>query len=310
VRNAFTQTMSEVGVQDPDLCVLVGDISHFALQDFAQKCPGRFYNVGILEPTIISMAAGLSHAGLIPVVHTITPFIIERGFEQIKLDFCYQERGGNLISVGSAFDYSGLGCSHFCYDDIALIKALPGTEIVYPAEPEEFRILFKLLYNNGRLTYFRLPGEKHGIKLPAEQIQTQKAILVKPGKDITVVAAGPQLKTVMDSIPLLEKAGIDVEVIYPVMIKPFDYASVRTSIRKTQKYIVLEEHARFGGIGDEVRRALDGLPEISSCHIGIGDRFIHGYGSREDHCRAVGLTIENLVAQAQKLMKNQGGQRS
>lgn len=302
MRDAFTQTMYQVGVEDLKLCVLVGDISHFALQEFAQACPGRFYNVGILESTIISMAAGLAHSGLYPVVHTIAPFIIERGFEQIKLDFCYQELGGTLISVGSAFDYSGLGCSHFCYDDIALIKSLPGSQIVYPAMPHEFKLLFRETYRNGKLTYFRLPANKHSISIPEDQITLGKAVTIRPGRDMTVIAAGPQLKTAVEGSSLLEKNGIDVEVIYPLTIKPFDYQTVYESIKKTRAYIVLEEHAKFGGVGDEVMRAVQGVELKGSCHIGIDDRFVHGYGDYKDHCEYIGLTTENLVLQAEKII--------
>ena len=155
MKDAFSNTMLEVRLQDDRLVMLVGDISHFALRPFAKSCPGRFYNVGILEPTIVSMAAGLANVGLLPVAHTIAPFLIERSFEQIKLDFCYQDLGGTLISVGSAFDYTTLGCTHHCYTDMALIGALPGTEIVYPATPRELNLQADLLewspyvYSNG-----------------------------------------------------------------------------------------------------------------------------------------------------------------
>jgi len=303
MRDEFVNTMLKVGKMDENLVVLVGDISHFALQDYAKACPGRFYNVGILESTIISMAAGLSHSGFHPVVHTIAPFIIERGFEQIKLDFCYQELGGNLISVGSAFDYSGLGCSHFCYDDIALIKSLPRTQVIYPAMPNEFKLLFKKNYNNQLLTYFRLPVTKHDVNIPDQAILSGKAITVKSGKDITLVGAGPQLKTIMDSLPELEQHGIDAEIIYPLVVKPFDYTTVRESIAKTKKYIVLEEHVRFGGIGDEVMRSVADMGSVRSSHIAIDDQFIHGYGSYQDHCKAIGLTKANLINKSIKLCR-------
>lgn len=303
MRNTFTSTMLEVGQLDPNLVVLVGDISHFALQPFAEACPGRFYNVGICEATIISMAAGLSHVGFHPVVHTIVPFIIERGFEQIKLDFCYQEKGGNLISVGSAFDYSGLGVSHYCYDDIALIKALPRTQIIYPAMPNEFKILFNETYANEYLTYFRLPANKHGLEIPDEKIQFGKAIVVREGRDVTIVAAGPQLATAMESITELEKAGINAEVIYMPTIKPFDYDTVAKSIAKTGKYLVIEEHSQFGGVGDEVMRATKDIENVKSQFINIPDNFLHGYGSYSEHCKVLGLTSSNLVEQIEILKK-------
>ena len=302
MRKTFADTMLDVGRIDPKLIVLVGDISHFALQPFAKTCPGRFYNVGICEPTIVSMAAGLSHVGYHPVVHTITPFIIERSFEQIKLDFCYQENGGNLIGVGSAFDYSGLGVSHYCYDDIALIKALPRTQIIYPAMPNEFKILFNETYTNEYLTYFRLPAHQHGIEITDEKIQFGKTIIIKEGSDVTIIATGSQLGTAMKSISILEKTGISVEVIYIHTIKPFDYDTVLQSIEKTGKYLVIEEHSQFGGVGDEVMRATNDLENVKSRFINIPGYFSHGYGSYENHCTNLGFTTTNIIKQIETLV--------
>ncbi len=154
MRQQFVDTMINIGKTDSNLVVLVGDISHFIFQSFAKACPGRYYNVGICEPTIISMAAGLAKTGLYPVAHTIAPFIIERSFEQLKLDFCYQQLGGSIVTVGSVFDYSNLGCTHHCYGDFALLKTLQNTEIIYPACPNEFDTLFRQTYKNNNLTLF------------------------------------------------------------------------------------------------------------------------------------------------------------
>ena len=138
IRQQFADTMLAVGKKDTRLAVLVGDISHFLLKPFAAACPGRYYNIGICEPAMMSMAAGLAKAGLRPVVHTIAPFLVERSFEQMKLDFCYQGLGGSVVTLGSAFDYSNLGCSHHCYGDFALMKTLPGSQIVYPGSAENW----------------------------------------------------------------------------------------------------------------------------------------------------------------------------
>jgi transketolase len=301
MRNTFADTMLEVGKEDENLVVLVADISHFALQPFAKACPGRFFNIGILEPTVVNLSAGLAIAGLNPVIHTITPFLIERSFEQIKLDFCYQELGGTLVSVGSAFDYSGLGCSHHCYDDIALIKSLPRSEVVYPAMPNEFRLLFKQTYKHGRLTYFRLPGQQHGVKIPDEKIVFGKGILVREGLDITIVAAGPQLKTAMEAVPLLASKGINAEILYYPTIKPFDEELLVRSIAKTKKVLVLEEHSRYGGLGDEVLRAGCNVGGVKFSFISIPDKFQRGYGHYAEHLQALGFTPENILVQSSAL---------
>ncbi len=303
MRNAFASLMKNIGEYDKKLVVLIGDISHFILQPFAEACPGRFYNIGILEPTIVSMSAGLYHTGFYPVAHTIAPFLTERSLEQIKLDFCYQELGGNLVTVGSAFDYAGLGCTHHCYDDIGILKNIPRTEIVYPAMPKEFEIIFKKTYRNDKLTYFRLPEHKHNVDIDEKKIIFGKAIILKSGKDITIIAAGPQLKTVMNALPSLKNIGIDPEIIYVPTIKPFDYETVGKSVKKTGKFVVIEEHMEFGGVGDEVLRCVEGVLIKNRIFLNIPNNFIHYYGSYEEICNKLGLTPKNLIKTIKAICK-------
>lgn len=264
MRKAFADTMLSVGMEDEKLVVLVGDISHSILQPFAQACPGRYYNVGILEPTIVGMAAGLAISGLRPVVHTIAPFLVERAYEQIKLDFGYQALAGTFISVGGAFDYSQLGCSHHTYADLALMKSIPGSVVMCPASATEFSTLFKATYKD-RLSYLRL-SEKHGYDFPVE---FGKAVKIKEGDRSTVVAVGPQLKYAMQ-IP-------DVDVIYVHTVKPLDLETIRKSAEKTRSIFVLEEHGRVGSVGDEVARL-----GFKMSHLHIPDQFLRGYGTRQD----------------------------
>tara|TARA_R100000995_G_scaffold40448_1_gene18787 strand:- start:28601 stop:29527 length:927 start_codon:yes stop_codon:yes gene_type:complete len=301
LRQEFADTMLEVGSQDERLVVLLGDISHFALQPFAKACPNRYYNIGICEPATVNMAAGLSKVGLIPVVHTIAPFIVERSLEQIKLDFGYQELGVNLVSVGSAFDYGALGCTHHCYGDFAILKTIENMEIIYPASCKEFNILFKQTYDNGNPTYFRVPGTSHGFNFADGEIEFGKAMIVKEGEDVTIVALGPQLKTAMDSVDELQKNGIDAEVIYIHSIKPLDTETIRSSVSKTKRCIVVEEHSVYGGVYDDVLRCCNGLGDIKYSFINLGDNFIHNYGSYDQHCKRLGFTSENLMQKVVEL---------
>lgn len=301
LRQEFADTMLEVGSQDERLVVLLGDISHFALQPFAKACPKRYYNIGICEPATVNMAAGLSKVGLIPVVHTIAPFIVERSLEQIKLDFGYQELGVNLVSVGSAFDYGALGCTHHCYGDFAILKTIENMEIIYPASCKEFNILFKQTYDNGNPTYFRVPGASHGFNFADGEIEFGKAMIVKEGEDVTIVALGPQLKTAMDSVDELQKNGIDAEVIYIHSIKPLDTETIRSSVSKTKRCIVIEEHSVYGGVYDDVLRCCNGLGDIKYSFINLGDNFIHNYGSYDQHCKRLGFTSENLIQKVVEL---------
>ena len=301
LRQEFADTMLEVGCWDQRLVVLIGDISHFALQPFAKACPGRYYNIGICEPSTVNMAAGISKVGLIPVVHTIAPFIVKRSLEQIKLDFGYQKLGINLVAVGSAFDYGALGCTHHCYSDFAILKTIESMEIIYPASCKEFNLLFKETYDNGNPTYFRIPEAKHEFDFSDDQIKFGKGIVAKEGSDLTVIALGPHLKTATDSVDRLKETGIDPEILYFHTIKPLDVDIIRKSISKTKRCIVIEEHSMYGGLYDDVIRCCSDLDNIRYSSISLGNKFIHSYGSYSEHCNRLGFTSENLVERATEL---------
>jgi transketolase len=294
VRQQFADTMLEVGQEDPTLIVLVGDISHGVLQPYAKACPGRYYNVGICEPTIISMSAGLSNVGWRPVAHTIAPFLLERSFEQIKLDFCYHSLPGNLVTVGSAFDYSNLGSTHHCYDDFALIKSLQNTEIVYPGSAIEFDTLFKQAYTDDFLTLYRVPGATHDVEFSASDLELGKITKVREGTNLTILATGPQLQSAMDAVNGLVADGWDPEILYAHTVHPIDKEAVRASAAKTGRVITIEEHMEIGGVGDDVLRATRDMPNVFVQSLAIPGRFITEYGTYREHCETLGLTSEGI----------------
>ena len=251
IRQQFADLMLEIGTRDKKLVVLVGDISHGILKPFAKKCPTRYYNIGICEPSIVNMAAGLSKSGLNPVVHTIAPFITERAFEQIKLDFGYQKQNVNLISVGGSFDYSKLGCSHHCYTDVSLFSHFKNSSIVIPGSNEEFKILFKKIYKNKNIKYFRIPEFPHNVSFNKKKIVFGKAIKVTEGRDLTIAVTGTQLKNAITVKGILSKKGYSIEILYYHTLKPFDYLKIKTSLKKTKKLLSIEELSAHGGLYDQ-----------------------------------------------------------
>jgi len=295
IRKQFADTMADVGEMDEQLIVLVGDISHGVLAPFREKFPERYYNVGILEAAIITMSAGLSAVGFHPVMHTIAPFLVERAFEQIKLDFAYQGLSGNLVTVGSAFDYSNLGSTHHCYGEFALLKTLQNIEITYPGTALEFDLLFKQAYANDLLTTYRVPGTSHGVEFDADEIVLGKAIKVRAGSNLTIVACGPQLKSALNAVDGLHANGWDPEIIYVHTIRPLDVEMIRESASKTGRVLTVEEHMESGGLGDDVLRATRDNANVRSASIAIPDRFVTEYGTYEEHCVTFGLTSEGIV---------------
>ena len=132
MRRQFKDTSFELAASDDGVVVVLGDVSVYMFQPFAEAYPGRFYNLGICENTIISVAAGLSAQGFKPLVHTIAPFLTERCVEQIKLDMCYNRFGGNILTCGASFDYAWDGATHHACMDLGILRMIPGTEVLQP----------------------------------------------------------------------------------------------------------------------------------------------------------------------------------
>jgi len=294
MRESFANLMLEIGAVDERVVVLVGDISHGILQPFARDFPDRYYNIGICEPTIVNMSAGLSRVGLIPVVHTIAPFLIERSYEQIKLDFGYQKRGLNLVSVGGAFDYSQLGCSHHCYTDVSLISHIEGSQVFVPGSSQELVALFKQAYTYSRVNYFKLTEFPHSIDTDAFNIQVGKGIRVREGQDITIATTGAQLQTAVQAADALENQGISLEIMYFPTMKPFDHEILRQSVIKTQSLITLEALSSQDGLFNLALQSSVGVPNLRVRQLAING-FVHGYGTYNELCSVAGLTVSDVI---------------
>ncbi len=294
LRKVFAETITEIARVDERLIVFVGDISHGIFKELRQDFPDRYYNIGICEPGMLNVAAGLSAKGLIPVVHTIAPFLIERSYEQIKLDFAYQGLGVNLISVGGAFDYAKLGCSHHCYTDYSLLSKFSKSNIFFPGSNIEFRSIFKNVYNNGEMNYFRLTEFPHDISFESSEIKVGKAIKISSGSDLTIVTAGAALKRVKEATYLLNKSGYSVDILYYHTLKPFDSKIVFDSVSKTKKVIVFEENSSEDGLFKLVNNSISGKFVYDIRQMAIND-FVRTYGTYEYLCEITGLSTSNLL---------------
>lgn len=303
LRQEFADTMLEIGPQDPNLVVMVGDISHGILKPYASACPGRYYNIGICEPTIVNMAAGLSKVGLVPVVHTIAPFITERAYEQIKLDFGYQNLALNLVSVGGSFDYSQLGCSHHCYTDVSLLCHLKRSTVIMPGSPVEFNQLFKATYDNSGINYYRLSEFSHGFEFDRADIKVGVGIRVREGSDVTIAVVGSQLKNAILATDQLKFSGISADVLYFHTIKPFDAELLRASVAKTRHLVSVEELSAHDGLYNLCLRACVGINDVKASQLAVED-FIHGYGTYEDLCAKAGLGSSDIIIAAKSLIES------
>lgn len=273
MRRQFKNTVMDLALHDDRIVMILGDVSVYLFKDFQEKYPDRFYNMGISENTLISVGAGLSAMGFYPFVHTIAPFITERSYEQIKLDMCYNRFGGNIVSCGASFDYAWDGATHHSYTDLAILRLLPGMEVIQPGSTRELDVLLRSRYSNGNPTYFRLSDHPHHVDVPVEF--GRGVALRNAGAAVTVMTAGPLLENVLEACQ-----DLSVNLVYFHTLKPIDTELIRR-FRDTRIVVV---HDAFG-----LKEAVCEVPDLRVVFHGMQDVFCASYGTLHDIRRQLGL---------------------
>lgn len=289
IRQQFVATVEDLLVKDPRLVLLLGDIGVFGFRNAFAKFPGRVVNIGILEQATVSFAAGLAREGFIPIFHSIAPFVVERAFEQLKVDFGYQRLPGCFVSVGASFDYASLGCTHHCPGDVALMQQVPGMRIVAPGSPAEFDTLFRESYAGGP-TYFRLSERAHAQEAP---VNFGRARVVQTGSRATVVVAAQSLEPV-----LVAAADLDVTVLHYTTLAPFDREVLAKHPSGT---VIVVEPFYTGTLAGEVSAALADHP-TRLISFGVPRQFLTHYGKLADHEKACGLDAAGLRERIEKVL--------
>ena len=282
MRGQFVKTVSKLIQNDDRVVLLLGDIGVYGFRDMLTNYPQRAYNIGILEQSTISLSAGLSLSNLIPIIHTIAPFIVERALEQIKVDLCYQGLGSNLVSVGASYDYAALGCTHHCPADIPTLNEIPDIELIVPGHPDEFDKLFNQNYDNDKTTYFRLSESKNN---QSYNVEFGKNVILQEKGEVVIIAVGTTLKAVLEA-----SSDLDVTIIYCTTIKPFDFSSIKKFLNK--KILIVEPYYS-GPILTNIHRELNNLAGNFSM-IGVPNNFINKYGNKDDIDKMIGLDSEAI----------------
>jgi transketolase len=283
MRDQMVQTVEDVMARDERAVLVLADISRTQLAPIFRRFPDRAFNVGIMEQTMVSVAAGMALEGLIPVVHSIAPFLAERPFEQLKDDFCYQRLGGNFISIGGSYDYSTEGMTHHGPGDVPILRSLPGMRLVVPGTPAEFDRLFRDAYADGAPTYYRLGVQRNADDRP---VRFGRLDMVRRGQQATVVAVGPMLAPTLAAV-----ADLDVTVLYSTTVAPFDGATLREASPGGDVVVVEPYYA--GVLVPDVAAALRATP-VRIEAIGVPHEVLAHYGTPEEHDAALGLTPKGI----------------
>jgi len=291
MRKTFSEITDQIIREDEKTVLLLGDIGVFAFRKTIEDFPLRAMNFGIMEQTMISFASGLAKEKFIPIVHTIAPFLVERAYEQLKVDFGYQQLGGNFISVGASNDYSSLGCTHHCPGDVGNLLNIPEMEIVTPGTSLEFKTALLERYGNSKPTYFRLSEKENEIN---NANAGGKGVKIKNGTLATVLAIGPTLNLVLESTK-----NYDVEIIYLNHVRPVDHEILINNC-KSNKILIIEPFYECT-INFLINRIFETrFPVIMN--LGIERNLMKTYGSSIQMDATQGFTPKNLRSKLETLI--------
>ena len=289
MRERFVATTSELLDADPRLAVVLADISADLFAPAAARHPGRVINVGIREQLQIGVVGGLALAGLRPIAHTFSSFLIERPFEQVKLDLGHQDVGAVLVSSGASYDMASMGRTHQAPGDVALLDTLDGWTIHVPGHPDEAETLLRAAAAGEGRVYVRLSGESN------KQSRTLRpgrfTVLREGGAHAagTVVAVGPLLDPVLEAV-----ADLDVTILYAATVRPFDAKALRQAVQRTGKAdVILVEPYLAGTSNREADEALLDTPH-RVLGLGVAREELRRYGTPAQHATAHGLDPAGL----------------
>ncbi|MEV6315427.1 transketolase [Streptomyces sp. NPDC051776] len=280
MRERFASTLSRLLDEDPRVAVVLAEIGKDGFAEAERRHPDRVINVGIREQLLIGTAAGLAMTGLRPVAHTFASFLVERPFEQVKLDFGHQDSGGVLVSAGASYDWPAGGYTHMAPGDVALLDTLDGWTVHVPGHPDEAEALLRhAVAADDDKVYVRLSVQENAVPRP---VTGDGYLTVRRGREGAVVAVGPMLDNVLAAVE-----GLDVSVLYAPTVRPFDSVSLRTVLGARADVVLVEPYLA----GTSSGAAGDALAAIPHRVLGLGTarRELRRYGTMEEHLTAQGL---------------------
>lgn len=254
MRNTFAEILYEEATQNPDVYIVVADISPAgSMAKFSSEYPERFINVGVAEQSMIGICAGLALSGCQPFAYTIATFSLYRPFEMVRDDLCYQNLPVTIVGMGAGVIYATLGGTHHTQEDIAVAGAIPNMQIIAPCDPQEciYATRYCARQKNGPV-YLRLgkAGEPE-LTANAEPWQFGKHRYLRRGSDVCILAYGVITKMAADIADQLEAQGKSVSLVSAHTMKPLDRNGIVDALNAHEQVIVIEEHAPQGGLASQ-----------------------------------------------------------
>jgi transketolase len=275
-RASYGNALVELGNEHDDLVVLTADLAAATMTGvFAKAHPDKHINCGIAESNMTGIAAGLAATGKVPFASSFAMFSAGRAFEQVRNSIGYPHLNVKIGATHAGVSVGEDGASHQCNEDIALMRTIPGMVIINPADDVEARAAVKAAYEYVGPVYLRFGRAAVPVFNDEKtyKFEMGKGIVLREGKDVTIVATGITVPASMEAAEMLAKDGIDAEVINIHTIKPLDEDLILKSAKKTGKVVTAEEHSVIGGLGSAVCDVLSEKHPTPVFKIGMQDVF-------------------------------------
>ncbi len=296
IREAYGKKLVELGSKNSNVVVLDADLSASTqTKFFAKEYPERFFNVGIAEQNLITTSAGLALSGKIPFASAFAVFITGRAYDQIRTSVCYQHANVKIIGTHGGITVGEDGATHQALEDVSLMRGLPNMTVIVPADCNECEQAMEYALEHNGPVYIRVARNSlPDIYSWNYKFNPNKAVVLKEGKDITLISNGDVLSEVCKASDILQKQGVNAEIISVPVVKSFDSETVINSVKKTGLAVTVENHSINGGLGSAVCEALSEYYPANVMRIGIKDEFGQS-GDAKSLLKYYGLDSESIA---------------
>jgi transketolase len=300
-RDAWVATLTELAESDDRIVAVVNDsVGSSKLGPFADRFPDRMINVGIAEQNMVGVGAGLANRGKVPYVSAAACFLTARAMEQVKVDAAYSAHHIVLVGQSPGMAYGELGPTHHSIEDFTWLRAIPGLTVVAPADPAETAQAIRWAADHDGPVFVRVSRMGVPDVTPTGyRFAPGKAVTLRQGHDVTLVATGAVVIRALDAAEQLEAEGIDARVLHMPTVKPLDTEALLAAARETAGIVTVEE-ALTSGLGGAVAELLVQHHPVPMRFVGVPDRFAPT-GSAEWLLDHFGISAEGIASAARRL---------
>ncbi len=303
-RETYGKTLVELGRENPNIVVLDADVSPSTMTSFfAREFPDRFFDCGLEEQNMVSIAAGLAASGKTVFATTFVVFVVCRCFDQLRLCLSQPNLNVKIVATHGGISVGEDGTSHQAIEDLALCCALPSFTVIVPADAIETAGAIRVAASDYGPFYIRLSRPKTPIVYPeGYHFILGKAVTMRQGKDATIIAVGIMVAKALEAADILARQGIDCRIINTHTLKPLDEAAIVQAASETGAIVVAEEHLAHGGLGSRVAQIVTKEKPVPMEFVNLGDRYASS-GKAEELLQRYGLTARDIEESVKSAVK-------